>query len=408
MVIATLPLTLGLTINLRFPLKIYEVALALAALTCLAELRIPSVPAARRAALPVIGLIWFALLVLLVDIWFPPGGLTASGIESRFGPVGDGIAKMLYLALALFGFLLVVWHSYGDEAATIHAWLIGGCVASIYAWYVLGSPLVGVEPFLLPGITEPQRVVFGDVVLLRAGTFQEGNYFGLYLVLSTALALYARRRKVAVFLSASTLITFSTVNVLALAVLWTLVLIGPSMHGTGSSRRLLKGAVGLTVISGVAAALISTGYLQNVVLGKLGGEDPVSRLERLNQALTGFQMFWAHPITGVGLSQYGYYYDRYEFLSWGLPIDPVLAKPIANNVYIELLSELGIVGFVLFAAFLIQIWRRAASARLRPLRYGLLSMFISLNAFPSVSVMFLWAFFGVIVGVSSRHDGSAA
>jgi O-antigen ligase len=404
--IAALPFTLGLTLSLRFPLKIYEVALGLAALTCLAELRIPSLPAARRAALPVGGLIWFAFLILLVHTGFPPHGLESLNIESRFGPLGDGISKAVYLVLALLGFLLVAWHSYRDEDAAVHAWLVGSYFASAYAWYLLASALAGVEPFLLPGIGEAQRGAFGSMVVIRSGTFQEGNYFGLYLVLSTALALYAGRRSVALLLSATALTTFSTVNLLALAVLWTLVSIKPSGPNVGSQRRVLYRAAGLALIVGVVAVLFSTGYLQSVVLGKLTGEDVGSRLERLNQALTGLRMFWAHPIAGVGLSQYGYYYDRYQFLSVALPVDPVLAKHIANNVYIELLSELGAVGFLLFAAFLVQLWRLARAPRLRPLRYGLISALIALNAFPTMSVMFLWAFFGFLVGVSSHDAGT--
>lgn len=406
LVVATLPFALGLTIDLRFPLKIYEVALALAALTCLADLRIPSPPAARRAALPLVCLLGFALAVLLVHAWVPPRGLEWTEFESRFGPLGDGITKILYIGLALFGFLLVAWQSYRDEEAVIRAWLLGACIASAYAWYLVLSSLAGVEPFLLPGITEPQRIAFGDLVLMRAGPFAEGNYFGLYLVLSTAVALYAGRRSLALVLSATALTTFSTVNVLGLVILWTLVLVKPAHRSVAISRRVLYGAAAVVLIAAVGAALVSTGYLQNVVLGKLSGQDVGSRLERLNQALTGLQIFLAHPIAGVGLSQYGYYYDRYQFVSVSLPIDPVLAKHIANNVYIELLAELGVIGLLLFVAFLIQIWRQTRAPRLRPLRYGFVSMLLALNAFPTISVMFLWAFFGFVVGVSSRHGGA--
>jgi O-antigen ligase len=403
LVVATLPFALGLTIDLRFPLKIYEVALGLAALSCLADLRVPSLPAARRAAVPLVGLLGFALAVLLVHAWAPPRGLEWSEFESRFGPLGDGITKILYITLALFGFLLVAWQSSRDEDAVVQAWLLGACVASAYAWYLVVSALIGVEPFLLPGITEPQRITFGELVLMRAGPFAEGNYFGLYLVLSTAVALYAGRRTLALVLSATALTTFSTINILGLVILWTLVLARPADRGGTISRRVLYGAGALLLLAAVAAALISTGYLQSVVVGKLTGQDVGSRLERLNQALTGLQMFRAHPIAGVGLSQYGYYYDRYQFVSVYLPIDPVLAKHIANNVYVELLAELGLVGLLLFVAFLIQIWRHTKAPRLRPLRYGFVSMLLALNAFPTVSVMFLWAFFGFVVGVSSRH-----
>ncbi len=401
--IAGLPFTLALTIDIKFPLKIYELALALAALTCLAQLRIPTIPAARRAALPVVALLCLALLVLLIHTWFPPSGLQAWAFESRYGPLGDGIAKIIYVGLALFGFLLAAWHSFRDEDAVIRAWLVGAWASSAYAWYLLASTVAGVEPVLLPGATDPQRIGLGNLVFIRSGTFEEGNYFGLFLVLSTALALYARRRGTALVLSATELTTFSTVNLLALAVLWTLVLLGPLSGGI--QRRVLYKAAGLAMVALVGAVLVSTGYLQSVVLGKLTGADVGSRLERLNQALTGLQMFLAHPLAGVGLSQYGYYYDRYQFVSVALPIDPVLAKHIANNVYIELLSELGLIGLLLFAVFLIQVYRRSGGPMLWPLRCGLIAMLLAFNAFPTFSVMFVWAFLGLVVGASARAGG---
>ena len=48
--VLTLPFTVALTLNLRFPLKIYEVALLGAGLTCLAQFWIPSLLSGRETA----------------------------------------------------------------------------------------------------------------------------------------------------------------------------------------------------------------------------------------------------------------------------------------------------------------------------------------------------------------------
>jgi O-antigen ligase len=77
-------------------------------------------------------------------------------------------------------------------------------------------------------------------------------------------------------------------------------------------------------------------------------------------------------------------------------------KPIANNVYVELLAELGITGFLLFGAFLVHVYRHVRAPEMLPLRLGFWTILLVWNAFPSYSIMFLWAFWGVILGTSAR------
>jgi O-antigen ligase len=399
--VLTLPFTAALTLNLRFPLKIYEVALLGAGLTCLSQLRIPTLRSASTAARWVAALVGWAVAVLLLHLWLPPEGVNAAGFESRFGPLGDELAKILYLLLSLFGFLLIAQRTYEEEQLVLRLWLIGAIAAALYSWYLFTSSLLGRPPFLLPGVEKAQLFAFGDRVVIRSGTFEEGNFFGLYLVLSTMIALYARRLLTAVFLAASVLITFSTVNFAALALLSAILIWrGPAKARRG--RRLLSVVAGVLVLAGAGALLLGTGYLENVVSGKLVGQNAISRLDRLGLALTGLRMFADHPITGVGISQFGYYYRSYELFdlnSWTLFFD---LKRIPNNVYIELLAELGIVGLALFAAFVSRIWRHLRRPELFHFRLGFLAMLLAWNAFPSYSIMFLWAFWGVILGTSAR------
>jgi O-antigen ligase len=401
LVVLTLPFTAALTLNLRFPLKIYEIGLLAAALTCLVDFRIPTLRSAADAATWVIALVGWALVVLLLHLWWPPAGLNPLGFESRFGPVGDGIAKLLYLLLSLFGFLLVARQTFHDEALVLRLWLIGAVIAAGYSWYLFASSLLGISPFLLPGIETPQLYLFADRVVIRSGTFEEGNFFGLYLLVSTMIAIYARRPLIAAFVGATVLTTFSTVNFAAFALIALPLLFRWIVRRRPGLRAvaLLASAV---AAAGIVALLLASGYLTSVLSAKLAGPESVSRLDRLGLALAGLRMFQDHPLTGVGISQYGYYYRSYELFNlsdWSIFF---AQKRIANNVYVELLAELGIVGLLLFGGFLSRIWRHLRGPEMLPLRLGFLGILLVWNAFPSYSIMFLWAFWGVILGVSAR------
>jgi O-antigen ligase len=399
----TLPFTAALTVNLRFPLKIYELAFFGVAFTCLVHWRIPTLRSASRAGVWVVALVGWAILVLLLHLWSPPVGLNALGFESRFGPVGDQMAKLLYLLLSLFGFLLIARQTFENQSSVLRLWLIGALLAAFYSWYLFSASMLGLTPLLLPGIDVPQLYWFAGRIVIRSGTFEEGNFLGLYLIISTMIALYAGRPLLAIFLGLTVLITFSTVNVAGLALLSAILILRWIGRTRPALRPLVIVAAALVGV-GVVALLLRSGYIGSVLTGKLVGQDAISRLDRIGLALAGLRMFVDHPLTGVGISQYGYFYRTYELFNlseWSIFF---AQKRIPNNVYVELLSELGVVGLLLFGGFLLQIWRHLASARLFPLRLGFLAMLLAWNAFPSYSVMFLWAFWGVILGASARVD----
>jgi O-antigen ligase len=79
-----------------------------------------------------------------------------------------------------------------------------------------------------------------------------------------------------------------------------------------------------------------------------------------------------------------------------------LHKLIPNNVYIELLSELGLVATAVFLLFMAMLFRRTRGAELAPLRWGLLALLLVWNAFPTYTLISIWAFFALIVGASAR------
>jgi O-antigen ligase len=397
--VATLPFTYALTVNLSFPLKIYEVVLSLVLMSYLLDLRLPLAPGAMILARR---LAWFAsaaAVLTLIRFAIPAEGSSVGDFGVRFGPIGDAVAKLLYLALGVLSFLLFTRAAYEDEGRFLRAWRIGATMAAAYSWYLFVAGLLGFEPFLLPGIADPKYFTVAGRSFVRSGVFNEGNILGLFMLLSVGLALYERRRLVAVLFSLTLLLTFSTVSVIGLALLW--IMVWYREHSNLSvGRRALYLSLGAVAMLAVGFALWQAGYLQAVILGKLGGDEFSSRVKRIAFAIAGLRMFADHPLLGVGLSQFGYFYNSYQTL--GIFGVTGTVKVIPNSIYIELLSELGIAGFLLFASFLLLVYRRLRLPELTPLRLTFITMLFAWNAFPTYTMMFLWAFLGLAVGASSR------
>jgi O-antigen ligase len=397
--IVTLPFTYALTVDLSFPLKIYEVALSLLLVTYLLDLRLPLAPG---SVVPIRRLAWFAVaaaMLTLLRFAIPAEGSSAGDFGMRFGPAGDAVAKLLHLTLGVLSFVIFTRAAYEDESRFLRAWRIGAIMAAGYSLYLFVSGLLGIDPLLLPGIKDPRYFSVAGRTFVRSGTFQEGNYLGLFLLVSVGIALYEKRRFLSLLFSLTVLLTFSTVNVLGLGLLWTMVWFR-AHPGMSVSRRMLYITGGVIVLLVVGFALWQAGYLQAVVLGKLGGDELGSRVKRIAFAIAGLRMFADHPLVGVGISQFGYYYNAYQPL--GVLGIAETVKLIPNNIYVELLSELGILGFLLFAGFLTAVYVRLRPRELATLRLTFITMLFVWVAFPTYTVMFLWAFLGLAVGASSR------
>ena len=89
-------------------------------------------------------------------------------------------------------------------------------------------------------------------------------------------------------------------------------------------------------------------------LSELSFED---NLERYVLMRTGLSVFRAHPLAGVGLGNFGFYYTTYRY-----PIAPSIPTdshhwPITHNMYIQILAEMGLIGFSVFCIFLWFLFR---------------------------------------------------
>jgi O-antigen ligase len=73
------------------------------------------------------------------------------------------------------------------------------------------------------------------------------------------------------------------------------------------------------------------------------------RLILWNQAIN---MFLDHPVTGVGIGQYIFNLPDYNLSKYG---DPNIKIDNPTNLFLEILSEMGIIQLIIFVWFLVEI-----------------------------------------------------
>lgn len=401
LIIATLPLTYAMTVRLVFPIKIYEVVLVVCAALAFWDGRLVMAPGLGRFVRPILAFLAWSALVLMVRIAFPLPSFTTEGFDARVGPVGDAVIKVAYWLLALFAFVLVATATYEAPRRVGRWWCIGAIAAAGYGWLLFLSSVFSLPAPLLPGMESPQIINVAGRELFRGGTFQEGNYFSMYLLTSLAVALWMGWRWTAGFMAATVFITFSTANVVALALFGVIYSIGvgkrdPDPRGTVYA---ILAFAGLSLV--VLAILVATGYVSEFFIAKLATEEFGSKLDRLDLSVAGARMAAAHPIFGVGLSHYGFNYRPYQLTDFFDLTRSV--KPIANNPWFELVAETGLIGLAIILAFCRRVWRMAAGDRGVALRAGLAAVALGLFTFPSITVLFIWAFCGLVVGIRLRE-----
>ena len=401
-VVATLPLTYAMTVRIGFPLKIYELVLVLLGGVLLWEGRITLAPGLSRLTRPVLALLCWAAVVVSVRIAFPLDSFTTEGFESRFGPTGDAVMKIGYWLMALFAFALVATAAYEDSKRVARWWCAGAVVAAIYGWLLLLSSVFALPAPLLPGMVSPQIINIAGRELFRGGTFEEGNYFAMYLLTSLAVALWVRWRLVAAFMAVTIFITFSTANVVALALFGAIYTLGVGAQDRDPRGRIYAIIVFVAVSAAVLTVLVATGYVAEFFINKLATEEFGSKLDRLDLTVAGLRMSADHPFAGVGLSHYGYNYRPYQLTDFFDRVRPV--KPIANNPWVELLAETGLIGVAFALTFARRIWHKASGPDGVAFRAGLAGVALGLFTFPSITVLFIWAFCGLVVGVRLRHE----
>jgi hypothetical protein len=205
---------------------------------------------------------------------------------------------------------------------------------------------------------------FDGVSLLRNGPFLEGQHLGFYAGGLLVLALFSKRYVSATIAAFCALYSMSTTAFLAVAVaVLVTILAKPTralLIATGGAAAVLA-----LLVAGVRP-LRETFLFQLAKLNLFGLGDPtrtVSLGVRSAKTEIGWRMMWDHPL-GVGPGRFGIHFHDYvdEYSVFSSYIRDGDGRAIAENVYVQVGSELGVLGFVsllvLLTALLCVTWAR--------------------------------------------------
>lgn len=298
--------------------------------------------------------------------------------------------RIIQFIICIFAFEFVRSHG-KDGAYLLKIWMYGcfaGAVTHLFIFVKAGDDLVG-----------------------RAGPFVEGNFGGLYYLISIfiGLELFRRERsRASIFLSGSAIVGFflarSSIGFLALA-------IGLYVRYAFQLREkkvsITKQIFILFAILSVFGFLFKTGNdfgLSNKLLTEEITSESYSRIDRLTLIDTAYNIFLTSPIFGTGIQSFGFIANDYLDSSTAIYYDWTFRR-IPNNIYFEFASEMGVIGLSMLLFFILKIARLAKSSLQddkRNLFGALVAVFFYWLAFPTYSLIFAWAFFGLVCHEAQR------
>jgi O-antigen ligase len=403
-----LPFTQALTINIGFPLKISELLLLLLPFLYLHKGSVSKLYIAHINENKILILLLFWIFCSFIINAFWSYDYSLKEIPYRISALGDSFLRLVYVVLCIIAFFISLFFFTTKSTTILKYWIIGATVAASYSWYLFFSSALGIPYLKLFGMETIPQNLFG---IIRCGTFKEGNFFGLFLILSGSISFSLGKKKNAWFLLATIFTTMSTISLVSACVFLIFVF----------RKKLFTGRV-LIVYPLILIGFLffsKTDYYQSYVMKKLF--QPVSSVtegnfSKVDRYLTGrnaFKQGVDNPFVGVGPYNYALHYDYHNdyrnvinqpsewFQNYILRKN---RRAITNNVYLEVWAEYGIIGFIIFMLFLAKTLFISFKNKDDLITGGLLAMYLSFNAFPSFIMLFLWVFLAIPYAINYQKS----
>jgi O-antigen ligase len=323
-----------------------------------------------RSSLLILGGLWAAFLwAMLLALAFSP--------YSRAEP----IKELLRWSEAFLIWLMVL-------ALARRPWQIAGLIACLLL-APTADAVIGVMQFLT-GNGPPSFRIAPTLPFVRAyGTIGQPNSFAGYMNMAWPLAVALFGFWIVDFgLSVRSKTHNPKSKILLVLGAWCLVLlllsalaaslsrgawvgaacgvVGMALALGARARRWVLGALGLGAL---ALALGGAGLLPAVLAERLGSitrylaifdagavaitPQNFAVVERMAQMQAGWQMFLAHPLTGVGPGNYTSAYPTFAVGTW------YASRGHAHNYYIHMLAETGVIGALAYLVLLSGLVRQA-------------------------------------------------
>jgi O-antigen ligase len=264
-----------------------------------------------------------------------------------------------------------------------------------------------------------------------SSTLVEPAYFGNYLVTVIPILIagifykcnfFSKTKKVMYFLIAisfvALIITFSRAPYVGITLAFLILVIVSLFYNFSSVfPKIIKLFIGLaagmlflTIVTGKNIFLI---ILRRFFSIKIFYD--ISTLERATMLVTQFNIFKKFPILGVGLGNFGFYFDSFK-PDWGYAVaESGTSFFPSQNIYGEVIAETGILGILSFCLILLLVviiglktFKYSKSSFYKATSLGLVSGFVGYMAtmfavgdfynFP-----FMWVLMGLIVAQNRIH-----
>jgi O-antigen ligase len=404
-----LPFTQALTLNIFFALKISEIVLFFLIFMFLqCKFSKQYVETLKKIRIVPVFLIWFTVSFFINTFWEYTYSLKI--VPFRIGMISDSLLRLIYIYINASALIISIYFL-SKKIRLLNFWLIGAVLAAIYSWYIFISSAIGIPYLRLFGMEEIPQNIMG---IVRAGTFKEGNFFSLFLILSGAIGFYLNRTRTAWFLIFTVLTTLSTIGVVS-SLLFLLLYFRRKILVVRNLKIFMLATPVLILFS---IFFFRSQFYEKYIYGKIF--TPIenltpSNLSKVDRYLTSdiaFKQGLDNPFFGVGPNNFTLHYDEYNNIEnivqnnteWSLAyFEREGKRAIPNNVYLEVWAEYGIVGFTLFILFLIYTLWISYKTRNLAITSGLFAMYLSFIAFPSFIMLFIWVYLAIPYALYTRQ-----
>lgn len=359
-----------------------------------------------------IGFMSSMILVSIVTLFYRPTPEAYTElVKTRVNPRVDSVLSLVYLMMAFLFYLVANYKLKESADKYLRYYIRGGLIACILGWYLfLGSFFFGYFAVpLLPGMFEmPQKLEFFGKWVIRCGTFQEGNPFGLFIATCLCISIYLKRGYYALFFLISSFMTLSIVAIFGCILIYNGLTVYKFIKGKLAMRYIPLIIVLITV---VILAFSIESPVQEFLLSKVpmsGEVEHLSKMERKLYSNIAYDIGLDNILTGVGINKYSHYFQYYyskcidkRMIYLLTPEYHIETKVLPNNVYALILCEFGIVPFIIFI-----IWNLYLLLKIRSeiVKVTFLTMLLYFNAFPTLNLFFLWFFYAFVVNSISLNS----
>jgi O-antigen ligase len=324
--------------------------------------------------------------------------------------------RLLYVVTAYFAFVSLLTGAEERVFANIlKIQLYGGALFALFGilQYVSvdffhSSALTGFEPTNETYVIRSNIMRIGTERVFRASSiFSEPAWFGFFLTPLVVKCFVAWFKG---FIVGNRIVHLSLMIVFAVAVLANFSL--TALLGTAAvvvvaiirlAQKSPRKTILLVLVTAAALAALLVSPLGPPLLARFARIiefRDASTIDRLVRAYTAVKVVLLYPWFGVGPGGFAFFYPRLGGLDWA-----VMATPL--NIWLSVLTDVGIVGFVPLLLFLVNILRRASRVgRFHPLvsvyLWSILTFLILLSTLDNWFGEMLWFELAILVTLTIR------